>query len=170
MRAGRWWSGVGWAARLRDATAPTVRCSPRRSAEHQLAMATCDSDADDQIMNLQTWHARRRARQQRDRCGRSGCSGALCVTAVLVAVVAAAWRVSGDFRRHVLETSLACVAPGQVRLRCRRMWLWYGLWFWGRPACGCGVALPVAVCVVSCDRDCGRRCLRLWRRPGSCLC
>ena len=60
MRAGRcWWSGVGWAARLRDATAPTVRCSPRRSAEHQLAMATCDSDADDQIMNLQTSHALR---------------------------------------------------------------------------------------------------------------
>ena len=42
-------------------------------------------------------------------------------------------------------------------------------WFWGRPACGCGVALPVVVFVVSCDRDCGRRCLRLWRRPGSCL-
>jgi len=68
-------------------------------------MATCDSDADDQIMNLQTRHARRRARQQRDRRRRSGCSGALCVTAV---VVAAAWRVSGDFRRLVLESSLAC--------------------------------------------------------------
>ena len=147
MRAGRWWwSGVGRAARLRDATAPTVRCSPRRSAEHQLAMATCDSDADDQIMNLQTRHARRRARQQRDRRRRSGCSGALCVTAV---VVAAAWRVSGGFRRLVLETSLACVAPGQVRpsvwvhvvvvwpvvLGTACLWLWCGL----ARGCVCGV-------------------------------
>jgi hypothetical protein len=78
--------------------------------------------------------ARRRALQQWDRRRRSGCSGALCVTAVLVA---AAWRVSGDFRRHVPETSIACVAPGQVRLRCRCMWLWYGL--------GSGDGLPVAV-------------------------
>ena len=45
--------------------------------------------------------------------------------------------MSGDFRRHVPETSIACVAPGQVRLRCRCMWLWYGL--------GSGDGLPVAV-------------------------
>ena len=134
MRAGRWWSGVGWAARLRDATAPTVRCSPRRSAEHQLAMATCDSDADDQIMNLQNgcqasgssavgppptqWMQRCAVRH----CGGGG-GGVACV-------------------RRLSKTRTRNVA--------RLCGTWPGAAF-GVGACGCGMAcgsgdgLPVAV-------------------------
>ena len=118
--------------------------------------------------------ARRRALQQWDRRRRSGCSGALCVTAVLVA---AAWRVSGDFRRHVPETSIACVAPGQVRLRCRCMWLWYGLGsgdglpvavVWPCPwlCLWCPVTVTVAVAVCACGgaraRVCACVCVAVW--------
>ena len=71
--------GVGWAVRLGDAPAPPVRrrrlqCRARRSAEHQLAMAKCDSDTDDQIIICR--HASRRARQQWDGGGACGYCGA----------------------------------------------------------------------------------------------
>ena len=83
------------------------------------------------------------------------------------------WRRRGVCQETFEDTYLKRRSPvwhlARCGVRCGRMWLWYGLWFWGRPACGCGVALPVVVFVVSCGRDCGRSCLRLWRRPGSCL-
>ena len=94
-------------------------------------------------MNLQTWHARRRARQQWDRCGRSGCRGALCVTAVLVAaveVVVTVWP-HGVCQETFEDTYLKRCSPVWHLARCG----------FSVGACGCGMAcgsgdgLPVAV-------------------------